>query len=96
MERKKTPKISRRSASVTTGDQNDSERTQVQSDIETRNLLDDVGEECDEDGMDLEEADGSPNMRQQYRRQLNAFEMNDEQLEYYSKCFLYLLNITQV
>ncbi|KAI6187022.1 hypothetical protein M3Y98_00196900 [Aphelenchoides besseyi] len=54
-----------------------------QSDTETRNLLDDIGGE--EEFLDLEES------KENSKIDVRFFEMSEEQLvDYYTKCFLYL------
>ncbi|KAI1719777.1 cytoskeletal-regulatory complex EF hand domain-containing protein [Ditylenchus destructor] len=87
-------KVQKNNVRGKTGDS--SEKTQVQSDTETRNLLDDVGEDFDEDYLDLEEAEGSLNLSE-HHVQIDAkyFDLSSDQQEYYDKCFLYLLARTQ-
>uniref|UniRef100_A0A915DQ24 Uncharacterized protein n=1 Tax=Ditylenchus dipsaci TaxID=166011 RepID=A0A915DQ24_9BILA len=91
--RKKNSKINGKRVAV-----ENSEKTQVQSDTETRNLLDDVGEDFDEDFLDLQEA-GSlntlDNQLQSVEIDPKLFELSPEQHDYYSKCFLHLLDKTQ-
>ncbi|CAD5224857.1 unnamed protein product [Bursaphelenchus okinawaensis] len=60
---------------------------QHQSDTETRNLLDDVGD-GEDDILDLEETK-EPAIDTKF------FEMSDEQLDYYTNCFLHLQRKTQ-
>uniref|UniRef100_A0A1I7RSD6 RalBP1-associated Eps domain-containing protein 2 n=1 Tax=Bursaphelenchus xylophilus TaxID=6326 RepID=A0A1I7RSD6_BURXY len=61
---------------------------QHQSDTETRNLLDDIGD-GEDDIIDLEESKGANSL------DLRFFDMSDEQLDYYTNCFLYLQRKTQ-
>ncbi|KAI6189305.1 hypothetical protein M3Y99_01946700 [Aphelenchoides fujianensis] len=67
----------------------------LQSDTETRNLLDDVGD--DEDIMDLEESKENSKIGGHLppsscipRLEPRFFEMSEEQINYYTQCFLHL------
>lgn len=62
---------------------------EAQSDTETKNLLGDV--DFDEDNLDLEEAvNTTENMRYSPPVDDKLFEPSEEQIRYYSNCFLFL------
>uniref|UniRef100_A0A915LWI9 Uncharacterized protein n=1 Tax=Meloidogyne javanica TaxID=6303 RepID=A0A915LWI9_MELJA len=66
----------------------DNKKLNLQSDTETRNLLDDVGEDFDEDyNLNLQESEIELDPR--------MFDLSEEQLNYYTNCFLYLMQKTQ-
>uniref|UniRef100_A0A1I8B7P7 EF-hand domain-containing protein n=1 Tax=Meloidogyne hapla TaxID=6305 RepID=A0A1I8B7P7_MELHA len=66
----------------------DNKKINFQNDTETRNLLDDVGEDFDEDyNLNLQESEIELDPR--------MFDLSEEQLNYYTNCFLYLMQKTR-
>uniref|UniRef100_A0A914HI37 DNA polymerase epsilon subunit 3 n=1 Tax=Globodera rostochiensis TaxID=31243 RepID=A0A914HI37_GLORO len=72
-----------------------SAKTNTQSDNETKNLLDDVGEDVDDDFLNLQEMNSQSNLNRMLELDEKLFALSDEQLNYYTGCFLYLLQKSQ-
>ncbi|KAI3422281.1 hypothetical protein GPALN_012807 [Globodera pallida] len=72
-----------------------SAKTNTQSDNETKNLLDDVGEDVDDDFLNLQEMNSQSNLNGMLELDEKLFALSDEQLNYYTGCFLYLLQKSQ-
>ncbi|KAL3082980.1 hypothetical protein niasHS_010782 [Heterodera schachtii] len=70
-------------------------KTNTQSDTETKNLLDDMCEEMDDDLSILYEMNCRSKQNGSSELDSKLFELSDEQLNYYTNCFLFLMQKTQ-